>query len=149
MADTNITFERSIGRKLSAAESRRRDILLKAIPKIEEYYTTLSRRKLTELDAMPPKARKAALDLYNKVVADGRYVDLLRTDPAAAAKKVGAKIDPDDWRVIQSVADKIRNPGGPVEGPTEAVIAVVVVIACAKPSEGVVIDESAMVQAKL
>lgn len=149
MAESNLTIQRSIGKKISAAEARRRDILFKAIPEIEKYYKRLSSANLKALDELPTKARKAALELYNKVVSDGRYVDLLRTDPEAAAKKVGMKIDPSHWRAIQSVADRITNPGGPVEGPLEAVIAVVVVIAWAKPSEGVVIDESAMINAKL
>jgi len=149
MTATTLTLERSIGKKLSSAEARRRDILLKALPQIETYYKQLSRSKLTALDQLPAAARKSALALYNKVVSDGRYVELLRTDPAAAAAKLGVKVDPGHWRAIQSIADKIRNPGGPVEGPTEAVIAVVVVIACAKPAEGVVIDESAAVRAKL
>ncbi len=149
MAVSNLVIQRSIGKKLSPAVERRRDILLKAVPQIEEYYKKLSRSKLPELDKLSPQARQAVLNLYNKAVADGRFVDLLRTDPVAAAEKLRVKIDPSHWRAVQSVADKIRNPGGPVEGPLEAVIAVVVVIAWAKPSEGIIIDESAMVHAKL
>ncbi len=149
MATARLTIERSIGKKLTAASERRRETLFKALPKIEEYYKKLSKTKFPEVEKLEPRARQAALDLYNKVVADGRYVELLRTDPRLAADKVGMKIDPSHWRAIQSIADKLRNPGGPVEGPLEAVIAVVVVIAWAKPSEGVVIDELAGIRAKL
>lgn len=149
MSAGSFKLQRSIGAKLSPSAEIRRDIVLKAIPRIEEYYAKLKGSRLPELDDLKPAARKAALKLYNKAVADGRFVDLLRTDPKSAAEKLGVKVDLDHWKAIQSIADKFRNPGGPVEGPIEAVIAVAVVIACAKPSEGVVIDESGMITAKL
>lgn len=149
MSTGSLKMQRTIGRKLSASAEIRRDILHKATPKIEEYYAKLKNSRLPELDALKPAARKAALALYNKAVADGRFVDLLRSDPKSAADKLGVKVDLDHWKAIQSIAEKFRNPGGPVEGPIEAVIAVAVVIACAKPSEGVVIDESGLIRAKL
>lgn len=148
MASANIVVQHSIGRDLSAAEARRREALLKAIPKIDQHYARLRKMKLPEVDELSTSARKQALNLYNKVVADGRHIELLRTDPAAAAKKLGIKVSEEAILAIDAVASALRKPGT-VMGPLEAVIAVVVVIAWAKPSEGIVIDEAANIRVRL
>jgi len=146
---SHVVFEQVIGAHHSKAATDRRETLLRAMPKIERYYAHLHENKRIASDDISPKAREEALALYNKVVADGRYVDLLRTNPAAAADKVGVRSSPEAFRAIDEVASQLRDPGGTVEGPVEAVIAVAVVICCAKPAEGVVIEETAHVRVRL
>lgn len=144
-----VTFEQSIGTRHSKAAAARREVLSRALPKIEQYYSNLSKNRHLAGDAISREAREGALELYNKAVTDGRYVDVLEKDPAEAAKKLGVQASPEALRAIEVIAGEMRSPGGSVEGPVEAVIAVAVVIACAKPAEGVVIEESARVRARL
>lgn len=148
MAMVNLVIEHSLGSKRSTEEARRGETLIKAIPKIDAYYSQLKKAKLTEVDELSTSARRQALNLYNKVITDGRYAELLKSDPAAAAKKLGINVSAGALSAIDAVAAELRKPGT-VEGPVEAVIAVAVVIACAKPAEGIVIDGSANIRAKL
>jgi hypothetical protein len=75
-------------------------------------------------------------------------VRLLKSNPQAAADKLGKKIRPEVVEVIGKISSRV---GGNVEGPVEAVIAVAVVVAvvAGNPAEGIVIDELATVRARL
>jgi hypothetical protein len=148
MVASSIVVEQSIGKRLSRGEMQRRKILVKALPKIEQYYERLSKSEHIAGESITPKAREQALELYNKVITDGRFVDLLRSDPAGAAVKIGLKVTPEATRAISVIEGELRDPGT-VEGPVEAVIAVAVVIACAKPAEGVIVEETANVRVRL
>jgi hypothetical protein len=141
-------FEHPVGVKDSRAVSARRAKLLASVPQIATSYERL--RKSARLKALeiPPATLKETLAFYNAVVADGRYTKLLQKAPEKAAERLNVRLSATAAEHLRAVAEVAVGPG-PVEGPVEAVIAVVVVIACARPTEGVILDSSAIVQAKL
>ena len=141
-----VKLEFTLGELKDRAEARRKKILLDAAPQIQALHKKLSKSSLKGLEDLDSATAAATLKFYNDVVADGRYVKLLKTNPAAAAAKLGKRV-PD---AVISVIDRVRNPGGSVEGPIEAVIAVAVVIACAVPEaagEEIVLEETGRVSA--
>lgn len=150
MARGNLTFEQPLGRPRSEAALQRQATLLQAMPKVEEHFARLSRDRRVRSQKMSSRDADEALRFYNKVVADGRYVDLLNEDPELAARKLGLTIRPDVVAILRNTIGSAHGPG-PAEGPIEAVIAVAVVIVkvIANPADGVVIDASAKVGRKL
>jgi hypothetical protein len=124
----------------------------RALPQIESYYEELRRSKQEALGGISPDQADEALDFYNAVVADGRYVDLLRESPKEAADQLGMDISDEVLRAVRVVSDRL-GVGGPVEGPVEAVIAVAVVIVLAPKlpagAEGLVIEDNARITVRL
>jgi len=146
--EVSITLEYSIGQLKDRSKARRQHVLLKAAPQIAEHYRKLSTMSLRGLEDVDEAVRAEALDFYNAVIADGRFVALLETDPRSAAESLEKRVSSRALDVISEINTQI---GGPVEGPVEAVIAVAVVIVLAPkiPAEGIVIDELATVRARL
>ena len=141
-----VRLEITLGELKDRAEARRQRILLEAAPQIQALQKKLSKSSRLGLENVDPTTAEAALKFYNDVVADGRYVKLLKSNPAAAATKLGKRLPDEVFKVIDRVTTRV---GGDVEGPVEAVIAVAVVIVLAPkiPAEGIVIDEQARVRA--
>ncbi|MDP9362164.1 MAG: hypothetical protein M3P29_12010, partial [Acidobacteriota bacterium] len=94
------------------------------------------------LSKAPKEVSNEALGFYNAVVADGRFIGLLAKEPQKAAAKLGLRVNPPVLELVQTLVTQVRGPGL-VEGPTEAVIAIAVVIVCAVPArdqEEIIID---------
>ncbi len=117
---------------------------------LEAFIDIVSRRK--EISGMEVDRQLAmeALDFYNKVVADGRYIWQLRERGEEAARELGVKVS-------KPALDLVVRAAG-VTMPREAgndvtiVVAVVIVIACAaKPGDiqEIVIDHSQAVELKM
>ena len=139
-------LEFTLGQLKDRSAARKQKMLLEAAPQIQALQKKLSKSSRLGLETLEPSAAEEALKVYNAVVADGRFVKLMKTDPAAAAEKIGKRITPEAAEAISRVISRV---GGDVEGPVEAVIAVAVVIVLAPkiPAEGIVIDELARVRA--
>ncbi len=148
----NLTFEHRLGGRRTAAGRERASVMSRALPQIESYYEELRRSKQEALGGISPDQADEALDFYNAVVADGRYVDLLRESPKEAADQLGMDISDEVLRAVRVVSDRL-GVGGPVEGPVEAVIAVAVVIVLAPKlpagAEGLVIEDNARITVRL
>ncbi len=147
-----VFFEQNLGKRTTRAARERAEIMTRALPQIETYYDRLRRSERDSLGDVTADDAQEALEFYNAVVADGRYVDLLRQSPREVADKLGIRVSDDVVRAVERVAGRI-DVGGPVEGPVEAVIAVAVVIVLAPKipagAEGVVIEENARVSVRL
>lgn len=147
MATDKFYFEHPVGLKDARAVAKRRATLLSAVPDISKSYDRLSRNTRLAALKLPTPVLRETLDFYNAVVTDGRYVKYLVNAPATAAEKLGKTLSA---AAQESLARVIKAVGpGTVEGPVEAVIAVAVVIACARPSDGVVLESNGFVSAKL
>jgi hypothetical protein len=106
------------------------------------------------LAKLEPGTAKEILDFYNAVVADGRYVAELQTDPQAAARKL--RLDISD-RAFETIKSLVKLPGD----NTMSVVAAAVVVSIAvvgvaaavavanahvDPRKQIVIDESGIVK---
>jgi len=139
-----VKLEYTLGELKDRSAARRQRILLKAAPQIQALQKKLSKASRLGLEKVEPSTAKEALKFYNAVIADGRYVTLMKRDPKAAADKLGKRISPEVAEAIGRITSRV---GGDVQGPVEAVIAVAVVILAAKmPTAGMVIDDSARVR---
>jgi hypothetical protein len=139
-----VKLEYTLGELKERSAARRQRILLEAAPQINALQKKLSKSSRLGLETVEASTAEEALKFYNAVVADGRYVSLMKRNPEAAAQKLGQRIAPEVGKVISRIVSRV---GGDVEGPVEAVIAVAVVIVLAPkiPADGVVIDELARV----
>jgi hypothetical protein len=112
---------------------------------------TRSRLEESNLDLRADEPTAAdALELYNAVIADGRYLDELIEDPQLAADRLGQ-------RVSSEAADLLRRamslePGlGLVRELSRGRLAItvfiaIVILAADQPAEEVVIDDSGLVK---
>jgi hypothetical protein len=142
-----ITLEMPLGELKDRSAARRRKILTDAAPQMVALSKRLSKSARLGLEDVRPDVAEEALRFYNAVVADGRFVRLLRTNPESAAEKLGERVRPEALDVISRINGRM---GGNVQGPVEAVIAVAVVVAVVAkvPERGVVIDHMANVRTK-
>lgn len=117
---------------------------------LEAFIDIVSRRKEIRSMEVDRKLAMEALDFYNKVVADGRYIWQLRDRGQDVAKELGVKVS-------RKALDVVVNAAG-VTMPAEMgndvtiVVAVVIVIACAaKPGDirEIIIDHSQAVELKM
>jgi hypothetical protein len=89
---------------------------------------------------------KQALAVYNKIVADGRYVKQFASNPSAAAKRLGLEL-------TAAQADKIRAAiatasGGAAATDVELVaVAVIVLVLAVVPDREIVIDSAGRIKA--
>ncbi|WP_299656277.1 hypothetical protein [uncultured Jannaschia sp.] len=150
MLPANLTFEYALGKEARRSYFDRSDILIRSLPEIEKRYVEMNREDFSGLSDIPEETRNEALDIYNKVVEDGRYVRLLADAPKEAIERLGLRVSDDALSAVDRIRTQLVDPGT-VEGPVEAVIAVAVVIAVAAgaPQEGFVLDQSAGVRRKL
>lgn len=148
----NLTFEYRLGGRTTAAGRERAAVMSRALPQIESYYDKMRCSEREALGDISSDDAHEALDFYNAVVADGRYVDLLRKSPREAAEKLGMQISDDVLRAVETVSRRVVG-SGPAEGPVEAVIAVAVVIVLAPKlpagAEGLVIEDNARLAVRL
>ncbi len=99
---------------------------------------------------------RQTLDFYNKVVADGRYLRELHTDPAAAARKLKIKASPKVLGVMSAIGSglatrgKKANPGLVVVGGSIVVVGLAITAAVTAfrhdPKERILVDESGFVK---
>jgi hypothetical protein len=86
-----------------------------------------------------------AAEFYNRVIADGRYVAMLESDPAEAARRLDMSVSEECVALIDRVVNASRDDGRAAISPGGVVVAVVIVlvfIARAPEPEEVVIDAS-------
>ena len=87
-----------------------------------------------------------ALDVYNKVVADGRFVKEFATDPGGAAGKLGLKLSASQIDRIQE-ATRV-SAGGTVSDTVEVVaVAIIVLVLADVPDREIVIDTAGVIKA--
>ena len=103
--------------------------------------------KLKNITLTEPVAREA-LDFYNQVVADGRFIWHLRDQPDQVAKNLGLQVS-DEARSVVSQAAKLTGVGA--DNDVTIVVAIAIVIVAAKPQnvQEVVIDHSQALELKL
>jgi hypothetical protein len=103
--------------------------------------------RLKEIDADEEVAREA-LEFYNAVVVDGRYIYDLREGPERAAEAL--KLRPSD-KALQLVSTAAKMTGEQGSNDITIAVAVVIVIVCAVPGKEaeVVIDWTQQVELKL
>ncbi len=123
-----------------------RDRFLKSLPELEAAYTLASSdSKLADFKHSPAAVQRA-LKAYNDIVIDGRYVEVLRTDPAAAAENLGIAIDAEALTVLQQ-GITLKGADSRVNEFT-VVTAIVVLVAESSAAGEIVIDYSKTVEFK-
>jgi len=103
---------------------------------------------------VPRRAAREVLDLYNEVIADGRFVGDFVEDPAAVARKLDLKVSPQALDVISNVAARMvgsrASVGAAIAVISVSVVAVAVTTAivssAADPRARILVDESGMVK---
>lgn len=126
---------------------------ISSVTEIEAAYVAtqdvLSKSSGGKLDSVDEATATEALNFYNYVVADGRYLLETRENPHQVAARLGYHISPQALDLIRD-ADlfKSASPVRPHNTPVLVVIAVVVVIVKAKGTaiSEVVIDHSGHVK---
>ncbi len=123
-----------------------RDTFLRSLPELEAAYVLcIEDPKLKSMHAAP-SATKEALRFYNRVVKDGRYIEMLKTDPTEAASKL--RVD------LSAEANKVLEQGLSLRGARSrvneftVVTAIVATLALAVPEGEIVIDYSKQVGLK-
>jgi len=108
----------------------------------------------SELDAIFSKATKAAdkvrsgdakhaLEIYNKIVADGRHVKDFAANPATTAEKLGLKLSASEVAQVQAVLGK----GGAVSDTVDLVaVAIIVLVLARVPDYEIVVDTAGMIK---
>lgn len=92
MLPANLTFEYALGKEARRSYFDRSDILIRSLPEIEKRYVEMNREDFSGLSDIPEETRNEALDIYNKVVEDGRYVRLLADAPKEAIERLGLRV---------------------------------------------------------
>lgn len=94
---------------------------------------------------------REAVDLYNSVISDGRFVGLLVSDPQEAASRLGRTVSPeaaDLLRQAVSLDPTFAEQQGAALSPVGEVFIIVfiaIVVAAREPEE-MVVDESGLVK---
>lgn len=93
-------------------------------------------------------AAKEALDFYNRVVVDGRYINEMLEKPDAVAERLGLKISDEAKKSFQTIsqAGKVGSVMNPIEVVAIAVAVTVVIVKGSDPMEEIVINESGMIR---
>jgi|GEM_PF-1827202 len=94
-----------------------------------------------------------ALELYNSVISDGRYVGMLLTDPAEAASRLGRTVSPQAVDLLRravnmdpTFADQQGEALSPV-GEVFIIVFIAIVCAAQEPApEEMVVDSSGLVK---
>lgn len=120
---------------------------------VQDTYLDLSEQleRNSETFGNDPEAAREAFDVYNRVVKDGRYVSLLATDPAKAAKLSDIALSREALGIIKKAGFAVLpGGGGEVQNPAIAPIAVAVAVAVvtkgSNPMEEIIIDQSGMIK---
>jgi hypothetical protein len=122
-----------------------RDAFLRSLPELEAAYTLCADDPRLEDIRISPETAKEALDFYNAVVIDGRHIELLRSDPAEAARRLGLSVKSEILDVLRQ-GTALRGAKSRVN---EYTIVTAIVIIVADQSEGeLVIDYSKRVELK-
>jgi hypothetical protein len=102
-------------------------------------------------EAAVQKVRSAdaaqALEVYNKVIADGRFVKEFGTDPGGTAQKLGLKLSPAQIAQIEAAYNVIGQK--PIPDSVEVVCVAIIVLALAASPvhRDLVVDTSGIVKA--
>jgi hypothetical protein len=102
---------------------------------------------------LSPDTAQEVLDLYNAVIADGRYLAEFQADPGAVAKRLGLKVSDEAVGVVSTVASRMDGDVGVVGAAVVVSVAVVgiavttaIVSSAADPRARILIDESGRVK---
>jgi hypothetical protein len=96
-------------------------------------------------------AAREAVNLYNSVIADGRYVGMLLTDPKGAAEHLGQSVSAEGAELLRravSLDPTFAEQQGAALSPVGEVFIIVfiaIVVAAREPEE-MVVDESGLVK---
>lgn len=125
--------------KLIEAPGHKRIKSQQELDRIFETVTAAARKKRSA------EARHA-LEVYNKVVADGRFVKEFATDPGGAAQNLGLKLSPLQIEQIQE-AGRVSGGGGVAADTVELVaVAIIVLVLAGVPESEIVIDSTGMIK---
>jgi hypothetical protein len=102
---------------------------------------------------LSPDIAQEVLDLYNAVIADGRYLAEFQADPGAVAKRLGLTVSSEAIAVVSTVASRMDGDVGVVGAAVVVSVAVVgiavataIVSSAADPRARILIDESGRVK---
>ena len=84
-------------------------------------------RKDPRLANLPAATAREILDIYNEIIADGRYVAEFLLDPKAAAKRLDLKISDEAVIVVRKVASQMVGANAAAVGAAIVVISISVV----------------------
>lgn len=115
---------------------------------VEAAFISVSKKLEGQLVDIPRGTAAEALDFYNKVVTDGRYIDAMINNPAEVASKLGVKVSEDVLGNIKEVGTFLA-PGATKMNIAVVAVAVAVTVVIVKgsnPSDLVVIDQSGLVK---
>lgn len=121
-----------------------RHVMVTSRTELEAFYENLRRDPRTKELAADPRVVEEALDFYNRVVADGRAIYDLRTDPKSVADRLGLEVDD---RAAELISKAAWMTGEAESNDITIVLAIVIVVVVAVP-ERVVIDWSQQVEVK-
>ena len=116
---------------------------------VEAAVISVSKKMEGQLVDVSKGTAEEALDLYNKVVIDGRYIDTVVNSPREVAEKLGTKVSDKALSHIEAVSTALRPGGAAVANVAVVAIAVAVTVVIVKGSnhlEQVVIDQSGIVK---
>ncbi len=119
---------------------------LKSQDELNTVFATVSAAATKQLSADASQA----LAVYNKVVADGRFVKQFATDPGGAAQKLGLKLSPAQAGRIQEVAgiSAKGGKGGVLADDVELVaVAIIVLVLADVPDRDIVVDTTGIIKA--
>lgn len=129
------------------ANYEKRDTLLRSLPELEAAFSMCWNDPSAKGIHVSREAAQDALGFYNLVVKDGRYIELLKTFPEEAARKLGVEVKPPTIDVLKRGL-KLRGADSRVNEFT-VVTAIVATIALAVPEADVVVDHSKHVELKV
>lgn len=89
-----------------------------------------------------------ALEFYNAVIADGRFVGFMATDPAQAADRLFMQVRPEVTDLIRNSVALSQDGGPQAISPGGVVVAVVIVLVLvySAPEPTIVVDQSGLVK---
>jgi hypothetical protein len=106
-------------------------------------------RVFNRVQAAAHKQRSAdaqhALDVYNKVVADGKHVKEFASNPASAADKLGLKLTPAQVSRIQA-ATSVAGGGAAADTVELVAVAIIVLVLADVPDRELVIDTAGVIK---
>lgn len=115
---------------------------------LEAAFVSASRTMEGQLVDIPRGTAEEAVNFYNKVVTDGRYIDAMIENPSEVASKLGIKVSEEALVNIKK-ASSVLIPGSAKMNIAVVAVAVAVTVVIVKgsnPLEEVVIDHSGFIK---
>jgi len=113
---------------------------------IEAAFFKASRSLEGRLPDIERGSAEEVLDFYNKVVADGRYVDEIVDNPSEVASKLNIRVSEKALNQIQETATVVRGDRMNLAVVAIAVAVTVVIVKGSDPLEQIVIDQSGRIK---